>query len=1274
MTIFNFDVLNQEEEGSPLKGQDPYNIGNNQTVIDADTIHEGNTGQNIRIADVDARETTKVIDGQFIKGQHGGDEATALTAHLVKEGGFNIPIYSGEVDATGNRQVGDYRNAQGELLSSKLLESNLADLTNFSSDGQISAALQGRLDRVHRKNEGIQNEWDIANEIYTDTVSQEELRAKPIALTEAHYAAAPDFYSGANTQIRRGDRTLDNVAKSSVSTAWALGTSGIVEGYYGALDMFSDLFGFENVGQQDVERLQREIADLPELANISAFDEEGNWTIDGAGQFLDYVLTNATISAPYMVQSIVAAALAAPTFGGSLAFPALTYAGQTYNGQEKKNAAVAITSGVVQGALDYFGIRGAGKVLGTKLSKEATKDIVNEIAKKKFNGNVKAAEAAFANYTMRQMAQVSNAAKSILAKQIKPKYLAQTAGGTILKGGASESVTETLQELTATLGENYDDLSRIDEKELKNRLLNAAVAGGVLGGGFSTIGAANNAFQQYDAVQSHSAADLQRASEDFKFQEDLKAEGVSVNLDDHLQQADDVSQGIIGNLDEQRAGESKRRLDQDIFGAARDIIRQGPGFLWRGIGSHLHNLHGRKNRNIAVVTSILGGHKGFAGESVEDYQRLSEANLQGFVGTEDQALVTHKRRNLRQVSEIYADKNVNDYLDTLTTIFEQSKTFRDFKEAASARGLNLEGKFAQDQDAVLDFGYRLYLRDKKKEDYTGKKTPVGESRKEKILNKEIVRARRAEFIRKLTAATGYSEKEITEMVNDYLDISNTTKLDDVFDDLLRTEPLKPKDFDFESINNDPEFNDFFNHNLFYNLAADNSKTAARAANEKYLGTNGNKVAFFLEKARQEGVDDATIGFLAEEISDFMKIRAGEYNRIESDLWRNLQSKFMTLTVFNSLPLATVSSLVELAIVSKSLNKQQIFGIISKAAKESAYEAAHLFGGVAKVGTGGQISPFTKNTELREKANQLGLISGSGQAEAHRQDVAQSRERDQRWINMFFRFTGLQSLTNFNRTIRLAGAFDAIKGWAESIAAEGSTPSRESLEAREALINLGVDIDLVVKAWNGPLQPKQQEAFDRNMNRAMFNFVNDAVANPTKANRPKMYQNPKTAIFFQFQGFIATFTANILPKLYKGVVSGTPGSKVNAIATIGMLLFMGFLASHLRDLIKYGKPTPYLDGYGQFQRALGASGLLGVGERVVNAIHPLYDKKHDNWVEQSLDFIQGEAPTLGYAGKIGDFGVSIFAEDDPGKIAKKGVKAAPIVGPFNELANAVEDLF
>ena len=86
----------------------------------------------------------------------------------------------------------------------------------------------------------------------------------------------------------------------------------------------------------------------------------------------------------------------------------------------------------------------------------------------------------------------------------------------------------------------------------------------------------------------------------------------------------------------------------------------------------------------------------------------------------------------------------------------------------------------------------------------------------------------------------------------------------------------------------------------------------------------------------------------------------------------------------------------------------------------------------------------------------------------------------------------------------------------------------------------------------------------------FNFVNDAIALPQSANRPLIFQDPRFALFTQFQGFIATFTANHIPKMYaQAIKRGTPGMRYSVFATLSTMIVLGFVSQHLKDLLKYG---------------------------------------------------------------------------------------------------------
>mgnify|MGYP007000442794 CR=1 len=67
-------------------------------------------------------------------------------------------------------------------------------------------------------------------------------------------------------------------------------------------------------------------------------------------------------------------------------------------------------------------------------------------------------------------------------------------------------------------------------------------------------------------------------------------------------------------------------------------------------------------------------------------------------------------------------------------------------------------------------------------------------------------------------------------------------------------------------------------------------------------------------------------------------------------------------------------------------------------------------------------------------------------------------------------------------------------------------------------------------------------------------------------------------FTQFQGFISTFTAYHLPKMWGDLGRrGTPAMRYNLFAAAATMILLGFASQHLKDLLKYGKTTPYFEG-------------------------------------------------------------------------------------------------
>ena len=53
-----------------------------------------------------------------------------------------------------------------------------------------------------------------------------------------------------------------------------------------------------------------------------------------------------------------------------------------------------------------------------------------------------------------------------------------------------------------------------------------------------------------------------------------------------------------------------------------------------------------------------------------------------------------------------------------------------------------------------------------------------------------------------------------------------------------------------------------------------------------------------------------------------------------------------------------------------------------------------------------------------------------------------------------------------------------------------------------------------------------------------------------------------------------------------------------------MIMLGFASQYLKDLLKYGGSTPYVEGPDYVQRGIRASGLLGTGERVLDQFFPI----------------------------------------------------------------------
>ena len=229
----------------------PTNVieGSANRLIDPDTVAlaEPIAGFNrVRLPGIDALEVEHLTtDNKIVRGEFGGKQLQEDVLELVNKGGFNRVVVSDQVDSTDNRLIGDLQNEQGELLSTKLLYHNLVTPNEYSTTDQLNAYIIGNVQKKQRQKQGTMTEWDLASQRLLKNIEVSSPEVAPVAINEAEYASEPHLFSG--VRLRSGDRTMMNKARSTFDTALELGKLGVVEGFYGSLEMFGDMINVDSL-------------------------------------------------------------------------------------------------------------------------------------------------------------------------------------------------------------------------------------------------------------------------------------------------------------------------------------------------------------------------------------------------------------------------------------------------------------------------------------------------------------------------------------------------------------------------------------------------------------------------------------------------------------------------------------------------------------------------------------------------------------------------------------------------------------------------------------------------------------------------------------------------------------------------------------------------------------------------------------------------------------------------------------------------------------------
>jgi endonuclease YncB( thermonuclease family) len=1345
-------------------------------AVDGDTVIHPDIDKPIRLTGYDTPEIAKWIEGEYKAGTAGGESTAKTLTRLANEMGYTELRLQRDsrgkplIDNTKKRYLGDLYNENGESWERKILSEGLVEPTKYTSQ---SNRLWFELEKDRRDSEytaGVYDEdvWTRARDEIITALDKEGYRKagfKLMAQDERELKYMQDmgfgnYFNDAQVVSRHKDRTLTNKALNPMGDTWYKTWTGVKEAGWGTATMFGDLTHWDavsHIGEMGVERARRQIE--PYAESIQSYKD-----VDSFSTGFEYLTNMFAMSVPYMAITSAAYFTAPATFGASLLVPASMYAGQTYNemDSDNKNVGIAAASGVIQTALDLLGIRYIMKspVYSRDLFQKAYKELVT-------NKGMTGAQArqAIGSATRVSLAKFAGDAAGVASKQLAAKQVFLDLIKRQAKAGTVESVTEGMQEATAYIAAHHMDIGEgvFNMEELVSRTTEGMVAGGMLGGSIATVGSLQNyagwTDVKYRLAPAHEK-DLSTASMLAELEANSK-EGMKSNEEnasDAIERFDkeDATRKRRKRKPKKGSRESEpdhimvrsqedidRRKKQGIIDEGKERLINPLGLVQGSMPNAISNSDAVKFRSFRRIRDLVGGmlQRVYSGENfmtskqhrVAIYKNMVAPDKMFFKEMGETGRINNKAR-----------RRASERLLNFVAKYSRNNKFNE-KLVPDDGTIENRANLIKHAKLIQELSNKLY------KDQRGVGATLGFINnylfRFKALNKRIVNKYKAEFQKLLQTEYKYTPDKAKKTTDEIIDNNEVYDLDSA-DFSVTNQGIIPSAHRKRSLNlsENPKFAKFMEQDIYNNISQASKQAARFIAHRKYIGENSKVLNQLLHEAEhKDGAPRAKVNKVARIVNDILNADSGNFKRPSSEMGKRLmrlQRNFLTLTTFASLPLAAISSTVELGLVTKGLTADEIFSIkkdkngnhsglkgigreLGKAIWDGTKEIADL---------GTQRSSEDIFSWGQQRLRELGLYDWSVGA-ATVTGVTETNAAQQMYFEAFFKWNGLTGITNLPRAMRASLFGDFLYNRVEEIyehRQSGDVKTRSVQEAESQLRDLGIRIDgednivdlmfdpdliatgkdltainptgdrrlqeaekwrKIVNQHGDPHLSKfeaynksagivgegkdtrwdalvyKEEMLGMQIQEATFNFIRDAVALPDAANRPLFYQDPRFALFFQFQGFIATFTANHIPKLWGEYIKrGTPALKYNAFATMATMIMLSFASQYLKDLLKYGERTPYLDDAEYFQRGIRSSGLLGTTERVIDQFMPLYNYRSGSgptaWV---FDTTTSESPALGY-GKRALGAMRKFAEGDVGEAVRLGTKLAPVVAPFNQIGN------
>lgn len=977
----------------------------------------------------------------------------------------------------------------------------------------------------------------------------------------------------------------------------------------------------------------------------------------------------------------------------------------------------------------------SGSLTTKKLYEKAVEEQAKKLVAK--DGVEKVAAEAMAkelvnNATKLEIGQISKEVVDVMSQQLKSKDMVMKVLKRVGQGTMFEGTTEALQESIGYVAANLDG-GVIDFTELGDRALGAAIAGGAVGGPLASGGAAIDiakwadvAWRQAPAMERDKIEAQRYAEQEEKergyvrsiqqISTDARKEIESENeegynellaIEEEYEKAEELYKSGMVDIYKLRELEKKHKAKSeeltekynintryDRYAEKRkamstkdkafDALNRIPE-LWRNsINSILPKELQAKSPIARELADMFGGNRNrvFSGSNFESRKHN---------------IVSKYKSTFDDVNEEWAKLNGGTRPNDTRKVELSKELYSIILKASDPKtgdfNPDLVPENTPNREIVVRLGERMQtlandMHDDQKR-FNKKLGRVGNYlAKFKVLDKNAVADNPERFTELLITEYNMDPKRANDITDAIINNNEVATIEEALEaeqegDFVSTKGgFKPSSHNARTLglSENKKFQDFMEQDIFANISYAAKAAARYQANQEFVGFNGSVIGKKLEEAINNGeITQDEADRIAYGLRNYLDAESGNYKRPKTESGKKLQSlqrNIIFITTIAGLPLAVISSIVELALTMNALNKDQIFGKDGRKGglKQMGQELANMLwqGSQEVFSTVTAVDVAKRRSAAQKRLRDLGFYDWDVGA-ATKTGVTETSALKQKFIQGFFKANGLQGFTQMTRAIRLSIAGDYIFDHLDNILnSDLDNPTKGSLESIRTLRDLGIDMNrnrirqlhtLMNKQRSGQeLTEGNKARIDDFLREAEYNFVNQAIMLPGAANRPLWLQDPRFAMFNQFQGFISTFTSTFLPRLWGDYVKrGSPAMKYNAFATMATMIMLGFVSQEFKDRLKYGETSPYLDEAEWIRRGISSSGLLGSSERVINTLFPMYETRTDGVFDWAWNEASGQAPGISMLSSAGG-SLANFIEGDAEKGVDKLLRMTP-VGPI-----------